>query len=497
MKRRTPVGTRPAVVLWRAVGALAAVTALGVMSLAIAVVNPCDGTVGGTYVRWSSSTSSTGPASLPAHDTSFPFVSTSSRAYFVQGRKLLAFRNVSDAGGSAGTKAWEFCNFSGCLSGGTFLNFPSPVPMSTPALHGAAEFLYVGHQDGQLFKINAVDGSVAVFADTRRYTGGVLTCQEAPGDAVNATPAVVLYNFAPSTPRGLAFKNDIDAQRPGDDVVIVITANGCGDTTRNRIIAYWASDLTVKWIFNSDGVIKVDRGTEGCTIDYQNMRLFCGTDLADSATGQNSLFALDIITGALLWSHDAGAILNRPMLNFSTNRLYVANKPGSLMAYDPAGNGSGSGQPLWASPLQVASTGTIVSRSPAVESRTGTWQNKILVLDTGGTLHAVQDNGSSGSVMWDLAPESGVQYRSLPVVLPGAVTSHAFVGRDDGTLQMIELGTTAKPKGAIYIQDGAPSGVDVYDPSIDFELDGSPRVVVASGTTVKRLSVPLCVSVPF
>jgi len=461
-----------------------------------AVDNPCDGTVGGTYVRWSSATSSVGPASAPAHDTGF--AAASSRAYFVQGTKLLAFRNVADAGGAAGTKAWEAC-FPNCFVGGaTLQNFPSPVPMSEPVLHGGVtEFLFVGAQDGWLYKVRALDGVQIASVDTRRRVGGSLVCGTAPGDALNATPAVVLYNFASSDPgsRGEAFRSDIVAQgHAGDDVVIAFTANGCGDTTRNRIIAYWASDLTEKWSFNATGDVKVDRGTEGCTIDYANMWLFCGADLPDGATGQSSLFALDIVTGGLVWSANAGAILNRPMLNFETYRLYVASKPGSLMAYDPAGNGLGSELPRWPAAIQVASTGTTITRSPAVESRAGTWQNKILVLDSGGTLHAVQDSGLTGEILWDLAAESGIQFRSLPVVLPGETASYAFLGRDDGTLQMIELNPGAPAsQGAIYIESAL---TDVYDPSIDLE-DGLPVIVVVAGTTVKRMTIPLCLNPPF
>jgi outer membrane protein assembly factor BamB len=249
----------------------------------------------------------------------------------------------------------------------------------------------------------------------------------------------------------------------------------------------------VKWIFNAAGDVKVDRGTEGCSLDYDNMRVFCGSDLQDAASGQDSLFALDIVTGALLWSTNAGAILNRPMLNLGTNRLYVANKTGSLMAYDPAGSAIGGGQPLWPAALAVAAPGTVIARSPSIESRAGSWQNKILALDSGGTLHAAGDSGSSGFFLWDLAPESGARYRSLPVVLPGNPVSYAFIGRDDGTLQMIELGLIPLARGAIYIQQAT---TDVYDPSIDLE-DGSPVIVVVAGTTVKRLTIPLCLEPPF
>jgi hypothetical protein len=52
----------------------------------------------------------------------------------------------------------------------------------------------------------------------------------------------------------------------------------------------------------------------------------------------------------------------------------------------------------------VASTGAIVTRSPWVDPGPGTFQDKILVLDSAGTLRAVQDNGSSGSFLWVINP---------------------------------------------------------------------------------------------
>ena len=480
---------------WRAVGVLGTVVAAWAGPFVAALDNTCDDTVGGPYVRWSSPTGSTGAASAPANDTTF--TTAGGRAYFVQGKKLLAFRNVADPGGAAGSKAWETC-FPDCAVGGaTLQNFPSPVPVSNPPLHGGTtEFLFVGAEDGWLYKVRADDGVQVAAADTRRHIGASLVCDTAPGDALDATPAVVLYNYASPAPgsRGEAFRNDIDAQgHGGDDVVIVFTADGCGDTTHNRIIAYWASNLAVKWIFNAAGDAKVDRGTEGCTLDYDNMRVFCGADLQDGAAGQDSLFALDILTGELLWSANAGAILNRPTLNFGTHRLYVANKAGTLMAYDPGGIATGGGQPLWPAALALASPGTVVSRSPFVESRGGPWQNKILALDSGGTLHAVDDLGTVGFLLWDLAPESGVRFRGLPVVLPGGAASFAFLGRDDGTLQMIELDPLAPvPRGAIDIEIGST----VYDPSIDLE-GGSAVIVAVAGTTVDRLTIPLCLQPPF
>src|SRR5262249_51270159 len=158
----------------------------------------------------------------------------------------------------------------------TINNYPAPVPLSNPGLQGCAGtpcvYVFLGATDGFLYKLDAATGSSALAADTRRKSAGATSCGAAPGDALNPTPAGVLYASADSTPgsRGKAFRDDVDATpgHGGDDVVIAITSDGCGDTTRNRIIAYWAKDLSPKWTFNSDGEVKMDRGLEGCSIDY-------------------------------------------------------------------------------------------------------------------------------------------------------------------------------------------------------------------------------------
>ena len=72
----------------------------------------------------------------------------------------------------------------------------------------------------------------------------------------------------------------------------------------------------------------------------------------------------------------------------------------------------------------------------------------------------------------------------MPVVLPGS-PNYAYVGRDDGTVQMIQLSNTgADPKGVIVIDQNV-AGTDVYDPSLDFE-GSAQRLVAVSGGVMRR-----------
>ena len=480
--------------------ALAGLLASASASAAVDPTSACDVSIFPSYVQWAASTTGApATATAPTHDTSFPGVTTPG-TYFAQGKQLLKFRS------SDGVKQWAWCppNITSCTSAqgaSTINNAPVPVPLSNPGLHGCAAtpcvFVFLGGSDGFLYRLDAATGTIALSADTRRKVAGAPACATAPGDAINATPAVVLYAFADTTPgsRGRVFRDDVDATpgHAGDDVVIVITADGCGDTTRNRIIAYWAKDLSPKWTFNADGEVKMDRGIEGCTIDYAAMRLYCGTDLPVESTGQSSLFTLDIITGALLWSTNAGAILNRPTLNSDANVLYVANKAGALMAYDPAGH-LGGAAPLWSSAVTVARPGTFISKSPDVQSRTGVWQNRILALDSGGTLHAIADCdlanapagcAADGMLLWSRSAfGAGISFKSRPIVLPGT-PSRAFIGRNDGYIQMLELtDTDLAYKGIVTASPAAPNNAEVYDPSFD---EGDAKITVVSGTQINRL----------
>jgi outer membrane protein assembly factor BamB len=434
-------------------------------------VNSC----GPEFYAWSPPTTETtaGVASAPASDTLFAPKKRPSTAYLAQGDTLFAIRNVADREGPAGSLRWTW-------SGSPSTLLPSsPVPVDLS--HGG-EFVFLTTGDGFLHKIRASDGAPEASRDTRRLVDGAVVC---PADRISGSPAVQLYRFSSS-----GFQSHVNAVKhhPHDDLVFVITRNGCGDTTHNRVIAYWASDLTVAWTFNADGDVKVDGGTEACSVDYATNTLFCGTDLAETASGQDSLFALDTRSGKVVWSTNAGGLSNRPML--SRGRIYVADRLGALQAYDPAGDGLGGGMVLWSSALAVASPGSIVSRNLAPVERGP--QNELLVVDSAGVLRLVRDLGSLGTVLWSLAAESGASFVSAPVAAPSL--NRAYIGRDDGFLQQISL--AGAPQGVAKVNSSAAS---VGDPSLDVEPGTSApdRLVVAGEEgRVTRLVLPICDTPP-
>jgi len=372
-----------------------------------------------------------------------------SATYVVKGATLYALRDAGDPAGPAGSIKWTWTT----PTGQPVNNFPNPVPLSA----GTGAFIFLGGADGFLYKVRASDGALTAQADLRRPS--------CPGDTIQATPAVQLYDFSNGT-----FQSEMDAH-PGylhDDAVFVITRNQCGDSTRNRVYALYASDLATKWVFNQNGAYKVDYGSDGCSVDYANNRLYCGTYQNPGQTSQNSLWAFDTTNAQVVWSGNAGSILNRPTL--AGGRLYVATLGGSLMAYDPAGAPTGKPQPLWSSP---AVTTAPITRTPWAEFRPG--GTTIFIVDTAGTLYRFTDQGTQATKDWSSSPGPGLQYTTMPILAPGL--EQLFVGRSDGKLQQLDA-TTGTSAVAIPL---APAGT-VFDPGLDLPSgSGNGWLTVASG----------------
>jgi hypothetical protein len=377
-----------------------------------------------------------GAATRPRSDRSIVQPGTSSSTFVIKGSALYGLRNAGDPNGPAGSLKWIWNN----PTGQTVNSFPNPVLLSTSGI----EYLFVGAADGFLYKVRASDGVKTADTDTRR--GSCST------DQISATPAVQLYNFS-----NTAWQTEMDshAGHAHDDVVFVITRNSCADVTHNRVYAYYASDLSLKAVFNDTGSALLNAGIEACAIDYANNRLYCGTDQSAAFPSQNSLWAFDSRTLGVVWSGRAGSILNRPML--TGGRLYVAAADGSIMAYDPAGSPTGMLQRLWTTPATLPAP---ITRNPWVEFRPPAGFNSIFVVDGGGVLHRFTDQGSAFTHDWMLFPGPGLQYVTMPVLFPGV--EQLYLGRNDGRLQQVKA-STGTPSAPVVL---SPPG-DVYDAGLD------------------------------
>jgi hypothetical protein len=376
-------------------------------------------------------------AGSPRSDRSIVPAGVLPSTFVVKGSALYALRNAGDPTGPAGSVRWTWNN----ASGQPVNNFPSPVPLST----SGSEVIFLGAADGFLYKIRASDGVQTGLVDTRRST--------CPSDQIFATPAVQLYNLSNATWR---IEMDSHSGHTHDDVVFVITRNACADVTHNRVFAYYASDLSIKAIYNDTGGVQLNAGFEACAVDYANNRLYCGTDQSATLPTQNSLWAFDTRTLTLVWSDRVGSIQNRPML--TGGRLYVAARDGSIMAYDPAGGPTGKALRLWTNPATVPAS---VLRNPWVEFRPPAGLNSIFVLDGVGAVHRFTDQGSVATHDWSVSPGAGLQFTTMPVLFPGV--ERLYVGRNDGRLQQIDA-TSGTPMPPVLL---SPAG-DVFDAGLDF-----------------------------
>jgi len=397
------------------------------------------------------------PAQLPRSITQvasdMPF--GAGLSFFAYGSTVYAVWNETSIGPPAhtgGTIAWPWSAST------TIENFPTPVLLSD-----GLEYLFVGGSDGLLYKIDVASGLTAKSVDIRRAT--------CASDRLTATPAVQLYAFSNAT-----FQSQIMAARGHpDDLVFVVTHNGnspvpssgCyGGDTKNRVRAYYASDLSLKWTFNSTGLYSMDYGSEGCAIDYASNRLYCGTN--QGVPGQNTLWAINSVNGAPVWTANAGSIRSRPQ--YGQGELYTASTDGTLRKWAPDGDGFGGGVILWA-----YSSGAPLLRNPWVEFRFPL-PTRVFFVDQGGVLHGVQDRGTLGVTLWPpVSAGGGHSFVTAPAVASGL--NKGYVGRDDGAIQQIDLAGGALETLALPIGTGA-----TWDPSIDMSSAGAP--------SVDRLMVP-------
>jgi hypothetical protein len=287
-------------------------------------------------------------------------------------------------------------------------------------------------------------------------------------DEVIATPSIELYRFATSD--GGTFQSDMNAHgKTNVDLVIVGTHTMCGDSTHNRVLAYYADTLVLKWTFNASFTKKVDFISDGGAIDYVNDVYYFGTNLASGAS-QDSLFAISTIDGSLKWSGPAGSIQNRP--NFANNKLYVATTSGAVQAYGPLGDGAGNPLALWTTPAQMPG---LVTRNIWFETRSGAFQGSFLALDSIGNLRAYHDTGTAASLTWTQVANNASTFTSMPAVFP--LQNKAYIGKADGRIIQIDLNHGAWGADAPV----AASAATVGDPTLDIQA--------AAGTTVDTVSV--------
>jgi outer membrane protein assembly factor BamB len=372
-------------------------------------------------------------------------------SYYAVGSELRAVWSETIAGHIAGEVAWTWST----PSGAAITNFPNP----TPETAAGPAAVYLGAEDGFLYKLNAASGNVHWQKDLRR--AGF------PDDQVVGTPAVQLASLS-----NAAFQSAWG----GNDAVFILTRYP-GTHTENRVYACFSNNGNPKWIFNDPPTVPMDSGVDGCAIDYATNTLYCGTVL--TAASGPTVFAIDTLNKSLKWSSNSGPIASRPQFveppRFPS-RLYVVTAAGVIRKFDAA-----TGAPVWDAPLQI-------------QTRLGVWEElagtvAILAVDQTGFIHGIRDVGPNTMQIFLPIQSNGIPFVTGPAVFP--LSGKAYLGRADGQIAQV------------CIQNGDTEGVQPFvssstitDPTLDTsgftgELD---RLLVtgsdAGGLQAARFCLP-------
>ncbi len=399
--------------------------------------------------------------SAATSDTSFnPFTSQSmSLTYVSQGPDLYAYYNKDQDTHSAGQRRWALT-----ITGTTLQNTPSPVPLADPNdVTKKRVALIFATADGWVHRYDetgtGVTGSSVWDYNTKRPT-----CST---DTVTATPTVQLRQYSTGF-------------TAGDDLVYVVTRTGCGDVTSNRVIALRGSNGGEVWTFNKNFDYDVDFGAEGCFLDYDLNRLYCGTNLPDGRY-QNTLWAIDTNTGNLKWSANAGTIQTRPQRVSSTQRLYVGTLDGVIKAFDASS--SSTGNLLWENPV---TTGNI-ARTPWAEFRAGGYAGVLWVIDSSGDLHEVyDDSGTEGVVVWSFTGNSldSLAFDPSNSKLYAASMTNKRLYQIDPS--------TGSSNESMRISSAVSTATAVNDPALDVIGSSSTinRVLIGNQGKLRSLCIP-------
>jgi outer membrane protein assembly factor BamB len=294
-----------------------------------------------------------------------------------------------------------------------------------------------------------------------------LTRESCGDDSLAGTPAVYLRRLGTD-----AFRAQHD-----HDIVYVATKLGCGTETANRVYAINAHDGGIVWVFNSTEFVDMDAALADPFLDVENDVLYVATDR--TTTTQDSLFAINAITGALIWSANHDRIWTPPVRR--GDRIYVATLFGELKAIDAA-----TGEEIWThqhpDPVPMTTGLFVEFRAP--------YEGLIATVDYTGRVWMVRDEGESARDEW-IARPGEAEATSRVAMHPAS--GMLYVGADDGRVYQMSVddGTTVASR-QVGDDDTATVGVPTlfFEDRIGNTFDTLRLVVGASGGTIAKFCLP-------
>jgi outer membrane protein assembly factor BamB len=371
---------------------------------------------------------------------------------------------------------------------GTVSNRPMPVDFG-----GGSQAVFVASNDGYVFRIDASTGScvwksfvgrtTAAGVDvTPGCTGSVAAA--CAGDQVVGTPAV---RFGATESDAIVYVGTRYATSGG---------GGCGTTSRNRVYALNAVTGDPVWVFNAPGVndyrnlagpysmsyvaegVFPDVWDDGCGEPGIRDRIYVGSN-----GGTGTLWGLDALTGAFVWTASIGGVRVTPILSYNAarcERLYVGQTAGRVRAYGITATACGGG----AVPCLIWSRNTsgAVQLNPAV-AQYGPDIGKIYVTNN-NRMQVFIDNGASASTVCTYNPAG-----SPPDVRaePALTSDKIYVGLTSGDVAELN-----KANCTGVVLRTLESGFQLGDASVDATVGfGSAWLVIGSANgRVARFNVP-------
>jgi outer membrane protein assembly factor BamB len=285
-----------------------------------------------------------------------------------------------------------------------------------PATSGAA---LLGSQDGQVYAVNVIDGS--------------LGWKTSVASMVQAAPAGHFSAFL-----GTAH-----------DRILVGTRNA---SVENELVAL-DLDGNVRWRFtNASGPQLGDDKDLGIiagsvSIDYLNDRVYFATR---KDTGSNpspdTLWCLSFTgtTVQKVWSADVGNVDGSPILHQGV--VYVGNNAGTVYAVDALGGGTNWSYALGDGPIKGFPFPQFGTTNLLLSTNTHVW--------------SLADNITFASENWNV-DATVIPSPSTPLYVPG--TTNVFVGSSNGKLYQIDVNTPL-PVKSITLGSGAEAvGAPTFD----------------------------------
>ncbi len=379
--------------------------------------------------------------------------------------------DVTPAAGGAGEPRWSLASTSvatsdlvwdgaGGLYWGTTLGFATAsdaagTRLSPPLVTAAAvrtpptptvidvlpDLHYiVGTDGGTVYALNGA-------------TGATLWQAAALGDAIGGAAAV-------------QFRADSDAAFQAahpTDVVFVGTSNA--SATNNRVYALDALTGAVRWTFNGDGSVAVDRVTGYLWADGMQNRLWVTT--RSNGGTQPSVWVLDTVDGSVQAAFTLGDVTTMGW-SWDAAHVYVSTTAGDLLAID-----TGTLSLAWSGPLALG--------SPLVGYALEHYEARgFLYLTTqDGTVRAARLDGGGlpPTVTWQTA----VPGATVPSVVAGQGV--LYVGAADGRVHKLRL-SDGTDVGQVTVGDGSQAVTSIA-------VDAAGGLVWAATAGGRVFSLPL------